>query len=620
MAKRLTRFIRVALLVVAGVAPARTALAQGPENVAVVINDTSPISQRVGEYYVRKRGIPPSNVIHIKTATTDEISRAAYAVTIEAPIAAAIGKASLQDRILYIVLTKDVPLRVTGTSGTAGTVASVDSELTLLYRKMAGSPVAVAGRVNNPYFLGTADLSTATPFTHEKQDIYLVTRLDGFTAEDAIALVDRAAAPDNTGMFVLDGKDTLFNRTGDDWLDAAGARLAKMGLPNKVLLDDNAAPVRDGQNVLGYFSWGSNDPMNRVRHFGMSFAPGAITGTFVSSDARTFKEPPADWQPLSNWNDQKTWFGGSPQSLVGDLIREGATGASGYVAEPYLESTERPQILFPAYASGFNLAESYYLGLPHLSWQSVVIGDPLCRPFVRKTLARSDIEAPRDEKTELPGYFSKRRLAAATPHLTTLDPETLAIVIKAEARLSRGDRPGAKKAYEEAVTADPKAAMAQLQLGMLEDLDGNHDAAIERYKKVIAVEPRNAAALNNLAYGLAVYKNDPATARPYADKAAALTPRDATVLDTLAWIQHLQGENAAAAKLIQQAVNGVPGNAEVRMHAAFIYATAAATAAALNEYQLAVKLDPSLAERPDMKELKRKLEDKQGGGKSLPEE
>ena len=33
----------------------------------------------------------------------------------------------------------------------------------------------------------------------------------------------------------------------------------------------------------------------------------------------------------------------------------------------------------PAYLSGRNLAESYYLALPVLSWQSLIVGDPLCR-------------------------------------------------------------------------------------------------------------------------------------------------------------------------------------------------------------------------------------------------
>ncbi len=83
MAKTLIRIVRTALILLACGAPARNAAAQGPENVAVVINDMSPVSQRIGEYYVRKRGIAPSNVIRIKTATTEEVSRVVYAATIE---------------------------------------------------------------------------------------------------------------------------------------------------------------------------------------------------------------------------------------------------------------------------------------------------------------------------------------------------------------------------------------------------------------------------------------------------------------------------------------------------------------------------------------------------------
>jgi hypothetical protein len=42
-------------------------------------------------------------------------------------------------------------------------------------------------------------------------------------------------------------------------------------------------------------------------------------------------------------------------------------------------ATPHPQYLFPAYFSGRNLAESYYLSIPGLSWQNIVVGDPLCK-------------------------------------------------------------------------------------------------------------------------------------------------------------------------------------------------------------------------------------------------
>jgi uncharacterized protein (TIGR03790 family) len=61
-----------------------------------------------------------------------------------------------------------------------------------------------------------------------------------------------------------------------------------------------------------------------------------------------------------------------------DYLHEGATGASGHVYEPYLSTIARPDYLFPAYYEGRNLAESYYLAMPVLSWQNIVLGDPLC--------------------------------------------------------------------------------------------------------------------------------------------------------------------------------------------------------------------------------------------------
>ena len=67
----------------------------------------------------------------------------------------------LQDRLLYLVLTKGVPLRIAGTTGLTGTLASVDSELTLLYRRLTGQQLSVSGRVDNPFFLGSRPIGDA---------------------------------------------------------------------------------------------------------------------------------------------------------------------------------------------------------------------------------------------------------------------------------------------------------------------------------------------------------------------------------------------------------------------------------------------------------------------------
>jgi hypothetical protein len=58
------------------------------------------------------------------------------------------------------------------------------------------------------------------------------------------------------------------------------------------------------------------------------------------------------------------------------LVAEGATGAKGYVYEPFSSSMAVAQVLFDRYTSGYNLAESYYVSSRYVSWMDVIVGDP----------------------------------------------------------------------------------------------------------------------------------------------------------------------------------------------------------------------------------------------------
>ena len=200
-----------------------------------------------------------------------------------------------------------------------------------------------------------------------------------------------------------------------------------------------------------------------------------------------------------------------------------------------------------------------------------MIGDPLCRPFSGTVLVRANIEAPDDPATELPGYFSKRKLEVAQTQLGFPSAEALALGVKAETRLDKGDRAGARKAFEQAIAADPGFVTGKFLLAQIEDLDGDHDGAIQLYRMVVLAQPNNAVALNNLAYILAVSKHQIQEAKPLAERAVALAPREATILDTDAWIQHLLANHPEAARLLAVAVNGAPGITDIRLRAAFIY-------------------------------------------------
>jgi len=61
-----------------GFLAAVVALAQGSENVLVVVNRNSAVSRRIGEYYSFRRGIPRANVCVIDAPIAEAISREVY--------------------------------------------------------------------------------------------------------------------------------------------------------------------------------------------------------------------------------------------------------------------------------------------------------------------------------------------------------------------------------------------------------------------------------------------------------------------------------------------------------------------------------------------------------------
>jgi uncharacterized protein (TIGR03790 family) len=351
------------LLILAGVLHAQTG-----ENVLLIVNKSDAVSRQIGEYYRPRRSIPLSNVCQISATTDEEINWNTYLEQIERPVADCLTKGGLTEKVLYIVTTLGVPLKVDGSgSGVGAEHASVDSELTLLYSKLKGKAYPRAGTLPNPLYT-----HRDAHFAHPIFPIYLVTRLAAYDFNDVKAMIDRSLAARNRGKFVIDLQSEK-NDQGNNWL-----RNAAMLLPAaRVFEDETTKPVYNQKEVIGYASWGSNDVARQERWLHFQWLPGAIAAEFVSTNARTFKRPPDTWKP-TRWEDKEHYFGGSPQGLVADLIHEGATGASGNTYEPYLAACVRPDYLLPAYYLGRNLAESYYVAMPFLSWQGVVVGDPLC--------------------------------------------------------------------------------------------------------------------------------------------------------------------------------------------------------------------------------------------------
>jgi len=331
-------------------------------DVLVVINDYSPISEQVGAYFAGTRNIPAANIAHINVPTDEEITPDQFA-DLRSQLENYIKSNDLQNKINYIVTTKGVPLKVKPASdpcfSTSSRCASVESELTLILGTY-NSSIGGNGIVFSPYYYQNAHFSRAA------YGIYLVTRLDGYTFDDIKAMIDKAAQPvivGPTAKFVFD-QDPDWNSILPGLNAAmASAHSIVTGKGYNSLLDTTTVFLTNQTDIIGYVSWGSNDhyanlyTQNAIPH--NTWHPGALAETYVSASGRTFAWPPA--------------YG---QSLIADLIAEGATGAKGYVYEPYSFAMAIVSVLFDRYTNGYNMAESYYMASRSLSWMDVVVGDP----------------------------------------------------------------------------------------------------------------------------------------------------------------------------------------------------------------------------------------------------
>jgi len=324
-------------------------------DVLLVRNSNSQMSMNISAYFAQKRGIPSVNICTIDVPARETINRTEFQ-RLRTQVESCLLSHGLKDRINYIVTTKGVPLRVSGTSSSR---ASVDAELTMVLGKYNYS-IGNSGTVTNPYFGSTEE------FNSSEVGIYLVTRLTAYNYSEVLNIIDLAAnSTGKRGLFVLDVDSSkgAGYQAGNTWMYQAAQVLQSKGY--QVLLDNTTTYVTHQTNVSGYTSWGSNDccdtdhakPHN-------TWVPGAIGETYVSTGGRTFTYPPT--------------YG---QSLIADWVHEGITGISGHVYEPYLTACIRPQILFDSYTGGLTLAESFYSAMPFIGWQEVVVGDPKTAPY-----------------------------------------------------------------------------------------------------------------------------------------------------------------------------------------------------------------------------------------------
>lgn len=429
--------------------------------VIVLANSDDPDSVRIARHYAEARGVPAANLIALKMPLVETITWREFIATIWQPLqddlmrdkwidaipmalTDPVGRrkyAASGHRIAALVVCRGVPLKIehdralfvetpplTLPGAFRTNAGAVDSELSLL----AQPNYPINAFVPNPLF------QKEHPTRFDRAQVVEVARLDGPTVEDALALVDRALTAERAGLAGRAYVDIGgIHATGDAWLETVVKELDALGFDTSV---DRApatmpATARCDAPAL-YFGWYAGDLNGPFALPGFQFPPGAIALHIHSYSAHTLHSPTAGW--------------------TGPLVGHGATATVGNVFEPYLEFTHRPDLLLHALAGGATLADAAYYALPALSWQTVLIGDPLYRPFAvplieqGKNLARLS--------PGLAGYVILRQMrlldaadrraeATALARLAQREVPSLAVGVALARRLAEaGDPSGAANA------------------------------------------------------------------------------------------------------------------------------------------------------------------------------
>ncbi len=369
----------------------------------VIYNNQDPESAALANFYIKARGIPVSNRVGLACSLGETITRAEYKSTIEKPLRTLFEKKGwwkirksqspsvpdqiTETKIRFVALIRGMPLRISPDAhmASAGSVlrgipsqmqgrneASVDSEIAALGWFESNRN----GMVPNPYFMATAPIMSGV-----EPSLLLVSRLDAPTVSAVKRLVTDSIAVEKTGLAGFAYIDTRSiqeagYKIGDEWMLASAPLLWQVGMPviedRKPALFPADYPMEDAAFYLGWYRHHVTAPFNRPE---FRFRPGAVTCHVHSFSAETIRDP------------QKGW--------VAPLIMAGASASMGNVYEPYLGLTVHLNIFTQRLTSGATFAESAYAGLPALSWMTVMVGDPLYRPFAElKGRPPSTLEEP----------------------------------------------------------------------------------------------------------------------------------------------------------------------------------------------------------------------------------
>ena len=358
-----------------------------PESVAVVYNSSIPQSMDLAGHYAQMRNIPLENLIGLPLPERGQISRIAYNTSIRDPLRNAfsargwwtLGRTAegmimpATCKITTLVCMRGVPFKIAReviapqpseqppkpkNQFSQSNEASVDSELAMMGIK--GIPIA--GPMNNPYF------KKDQPFASSKLPIMLlVGRIDGPSYEICKRMINDAVATEARGLWGMCYIDVAKKgggyASGDNWLESIAELNFLTGIPTVVDRNKQTFTTNYPMNDAAlYYGWYTKHRNGSLLNEQFQFRKGAVATHLHSFSASNLRDTNSHWS--------------------GPILAKGAAATLGNVYEPYLHLTHHLDIFHDRLIKGFSLVEAAYMAAPVLSWQQVVLGDPLYRPFL----------------------------------------------------------------------------------------------------------------------------------------------------------------------------------------------------------------------------------------------
>jgi tetratricopeptide (TPR) repeat protein len=171
------------------------------------------------------------------------------------------------------------------------------------------------------------------------------------------------------------------------------------------------------------------------------------------------------------------------------------------------------------------------------------------------------------------------------------------------------------RAGTEVCPPDDVKVLAKLytELGLTLLLTEDVEAAVEAYERVVELEPDNAAVLNNLAYALSEMLGAPERALPYAQRAADLASGNASIIDTLGWVQYQLGAYDEAEASLRRSLQ-LEDAATTHYHLASVYHKKGDRRRAERHLQRAVELKPDPDTQAKINRLANDIRTRRGEG------